>query len=99
MVFLFWYGGIFVVVWCFCGSGVIVFLWWYLYFFVVVFLYICFCQGSIFIILRKNYAKNINITSVKNICYKNSPYTTHIQTYSKYFLHLINFITFGISEI
>ena len=50
MVFLWWCGGVFVVVffgfaflWCFCG-GVFAFLWWCAGVFVVVFLWHAFCS-------------------------------------------------------
>ena len=62
-MFLWWCGGVFVVVflwWCFCGGvfvvvflrwcfcvGVVVFLWWCGDVFVVVFLWWCFCVGAV----------------------------------------------------
>ena len=69
VVFLFWCGGVFVVVFlrlCFCGGGggggV----------FVVVFLCFCdgvfvcfFCQGSTFVALPRSYAKSVDNTGVK----------------------------------
>ena len=47
MVFLCWYGGVFVVVFlcrCFCSVSVVVFLWWCL---VVVFLWWCLYGGVV----------------------------------------------------
>ena len=79
MVFLWWCGGVFVVVWwcflwCFCGGvfvaflwwcgGVVVFLWWCGGVFVVVLLYV-FCQGSTFIAFPRSYAKSVDNTGVK----------------------------------
>ena len=54
-MFLWWCGGVFVVVWwCFCG-GV----------FVMVFLYVFLCQGSTFVAVRRSYANSVDNAGVK----------------------------------
>ena len=94
--------GVFVVVlrwWC-CGGVfvggvfVVVFLWW------CGGVFVCFfCQGSTFVALPRSYAKSVDNTGVKDVWYTRSPYTAHIHTHIKHFLHLTVFIAFGISGV
>ena len=100
MVFLFWCGGVFVVVFlclCFCGGGGGVFE-----------VFLCFCDGVfVFFFVKgrlsshyREVMQRVLTTLVsKDVWYKSSPYTAHIHTDIKHFLYLTVFIAFGISGV